>query len=118
MNIIQDILENQKKKNLENFDKDKYVTDVYKMFLGADLALAASTDIEESLQKIGMCSHERKKSIKTVKHHSALLIDDINAQCSRDLTCNFADLAEEINVLIESYLKNKLRKRREENGRI
>ena len=118
MNIIQDILENQKKRNLENFDKDKYITDVYKMFLGADLSLAASTDIEESLQKIGMCSHERKQSIKTVKYHSSLLIDDINEQCSRDLTCSFADLAEEINVLIESYLKNKLRKRKEENGKI
>lgn len=113
MNIIQDILENQKKKNIENFDKEKYIIDVYKMFLGADMSLAASCDMEESLKKIGKYSHERKQSIEKIKYHSTLLISDINIQCSKDFTCKFADLAEEINVLVESYLRNKLKKRKE-----
>lgn len=113
MNLIQDILENQKRKNAENFDKEKYLVDVYKMFLGADMSLAGSCDIEESLKKVGKYSHERKQNIEKIKYHSTLLIDDINIQCSRDFTCKFADLAEEVNVLVESYLRNKLKKRKE-----
>ena len=109
MNIVKRILEIQRKKNIANFDKSKYIMQIYKMFIGADLANGGSVDLTEILKKLGDYNHDKKFNVDKIKFYSDKLIDDINAQCSEDFTCNFGDLVDEIDVLITEHLKKRLK---------
>lgn len=102
MNIIEQA-------NKQAFDTDKYRLNLWLMYLSADSCQSAAVDIESQLKKIGAYQFEDKQTVKAIKHHSSKMIGDVDKCCQRDFACEFGDIADEVRVMVTSYLKNRLK---------
>lgn len=105
--IVQRAQQIAQKKKIENFDRKKYITSLWLLFLGADLAHTAALEVEEMLRSVGGYRLDDKHFIEALKRNSEKFIKEIDRTCTETFACDFGDLADEVHTLLASYIKNK-----------
>ncbi len=108
-NIIQQTIAVSRKKNLESFDHQQFALQTWLMYMGADIAETGSKNLEEMLRKVGNYTHERKMNIEKMKHIARILVRDVDTQCDRDFSCDFAEIAEEITEAVMNILTKRMK---------
>jgi len=93
--------------NIAAFKSDRYLNNLWKIFISADILSGALIDLKTQMKGLGDYKFEDKKNIETAIYSSFKTIEGIGKICSQDFNDKFGDTSDEAKVLLESYIVNK-----------
>jgi hypothetical protein len=93
--------------NIAAFKADRYVNNLWKIFVSADILYGALIDLKKQMEGLGDYRFDDKRNIETAISSSFKTIEGIGKICTQDFNSMFGDISDEVKTLIESYIVNK-----------
>ena len=93
--------------NIAAFKADRYINNLWKIFVSADILNGALTDLKQQMKGLGDYRFDDKHNIETAIRCSFKTIEGVGKICSQDFNDMFGDLSDEVETLLESYIVNK-----------
>jgi len=93
--------------NIAAFKADRYVNNLWKIFVSADILYGALIDLKKQMEGLGDYKFDDKRNIEAAISSSFKTIEGIGKICTQDFNSMFGDISDEAKTLLESYIVNK-----------
>ena len=107
MNLTQKALIQAQKNQIESFDFEAFGRNQLLLYFFADRIDGKATDLIYQMKKVGIHKFDDKKAIDAIKFNASNLVTDLDKVCTEEYSCTFGEMADELDAIIENYLKSK-----------
>lgn len=106
-----------------NHDPEEERLQSWLLFVGIDMIESAAKDLNDKMAVVGGMSYREKMLIDNITKSSGAYVRQIHKKCNIETQECFAEIAEELQTLIRSYLKNNFHRvplmgRKEDNNEL
>ena len=92
--------------NIANFKTERYLNNIWLMFIAADILHGAAIDLQSQLKGLGDYKFEDKKNVDALESYAYKVISSVGKTCSANFNDAFGDASDEAKTLLKAYIVN------------